>query len=108
MGISLRYLQKLFTERGSTCSELIFALRLDHAERLVHRRSSLGTSQPLSEIAYACGFRDYTHFARKFRHRFGHAPGAHSEELDGTGNRMMRAGTQHTVTPEVNSARQSW
>jgi AraC-like DNA-binding protein len=34
--------------------------------------------QPLSEIAYACGFRDYTHFARKFRHRFGHAPGAHS------------------------------
>ncbi|PZV40374.1 hypothetical protein B5V02_00935 [Mesorhizobium kowhaii] len=80
MGISLRYLQKLFTERGSTCSELIFALRLDHAERLVQRRASLRTSQPLSEIAYACGFRDYTHFARKFRHRFGHAPGFHSEE----------------------------
>ena len=108
MGISLRYLQKLFTERGSTCSELIFAHRLDHAERLMHRRSSLGTSQPLSEIAYACGFRDYTHFARKFRHRFGHAPGAHAGELDGTGNRMMRAATQHTVTPEVNSARQCW
>ena len=85
MGISLRYLQKLFTERGSTCTELIFALRLDHAARLVHRRSSLGTSQPLSEIAYACGFRDYTHFARKFRHRFGYAPGAYSVELDGAG-----------------------
>ena len=87
MGISLRYLQKLFTERGSTCSELIFALRLDHAERLVQRRASLRTSQPLSEIAYACGFRDYTHFARKFRHRFGHAPGAHSEEPDRAGDR---------------------
>ena len=79
-GISLRYLQKLFTERGSTCSELIFSRRLDHAAGLVNRRASLGTNQPLSEIAYACGFRDYTHFARKFRHRFGHAPGAHSRE----------------------------
>jgi AraC-like DNA-binding protein len=69
-GISLRYLQKLFTERNSTCSEFIYALRLDHAARLVHRRALLATNQPLSEIAYACGFRDYTHFARRFRHRF--------------------------------------
>jgi AraC-like DNA-binding protein len=75
-GISLRYLQKLFTARGSTCSEFIYSLRLDHAARLLHRRASLGTGQPLSEIAYACGFRDYTHFARKFRQRFGHSPGA--------------------------------
>jgi AraC-like DNA-binding protein len=79
-GISLRYLQQLFTQRGSTCSEFIYSLRLDHAARLVNRRASLGTNQPLSEIAYACGFRDYTHFARKFRHRFGHPPGAHSRE----------------------------
>jgi AraC-like DNA-binding protein len=77
-GISLRYLQKLFTQRGSTCSELIYSLRLEHAARLLHCRDSLGKRQPLSEIAYASGFRDYTHFARKFRHRFGHAPGAHS------------------------------
>jgi AraC-like DNA-binding protein len=76
-GISLRYLQKLFTERGSTCSEFIYSRRLDHAARLLHRRAQLGTGQPLSEIAYACGFRDYAHFARKFRHRFGYTPGAH-------------------------------
>ena len=49
-GISLRYLQKLFTERGTTCSEFIYSLRLDHAARLLHRRASLGTGQPLSEI----------------------------------------------------------
>ncbi|WP_210245832.1 helix-turn-helix domain-containing protein [Mesorhizobium sp. B2-4-13] len=85
-GISLRYLQKLFTERGSTCSECIFSFRLDQAARLVQCRISSGTNQPLAEIAYDCGFRDYTHFARKFRHRFGHPPGAHSEELDRTGN----------------------
>jgi AraC family transcriptional regulator, positive regulator of tynA and feaB len=75
-GISLRYLQKLFTARGSTCSDFIYSLRLDHAARLLHRRASLGTNQPLNEIAYLSGFRDYTHFARKFRYRFGHSPGS--------------------------------
>ena len=90
-GISLRYLQKLFTERGSTCSEFIYALRLDHAARLLNRRASLRTNQPLNEIAYVCGFREYTHFARKFRHRFGHTPGAHSGALDGAGDRVVRA-----------------
>jgi AraC-like DNA-binding protein len=81
-GISLRYVQKLFTGHGSTCSEFIYSHRLDHAVRLLQRRELLGTGQPLSEIAYACGFRDYTHFARKFRHRFGYAPGAHAAEHD--------------------------
>jgi AraC family transcriptional activator of tynA and feaB len=85
-GISLRYLQKLFTQRGSTCGELIFSLRLDHAARLLGRRESLRNAQPLSEIAYACGFRDYTHFARKFRHRFGHPPGEHSAKNGGGGS----------------------
>ena len=77
-GISLRYLQKLFTERGSTCSEFIYSFRLDHAAHLLRRRAAQDSGRPLSEIAYACGFRDYAHFARKFRHRFGDAPGAHA------------------------------
>ena len=77
-GISLRYVQKLFAERGFACGELIYSLRLEHAARLLHRRELLGTNRPLSEIAYACGFRDYSHFARKFRRRFGYAPGAHA------------------------------
>ena len=91
-GISLRYLQKLFTQRGSTCSELIYSLRLEHAARLLHRRNSRGTPQPLSEIAYACGFRDYTHFARKFRYRFGQPPGAHSAKNGQPRDETMRQG----------------
>jgi AraC family transcriptional activator of tynA and feaB len=71
-------LQKLFTERGSTCSEFIYSLRLDHAAHLLRRRVSLNSDQPLSQIAYGCGFRDYAHFARKFRRRFGCAPSAYS------------------------------
>jgi len=78
VGISLRYLQKLFTARNSTCSHFIHSVRLDHAARLLERRSFLKTSQPISEIAYASGFGDYTNFIRKFRRRFGHTPGTHS------------------------------
>jgi CheY-like chemotaxis protein len=32
------------------------------------------SGEPLSEIAFACGYRDYSNFARAFRQRFGHAP----------------------------------
>jgi AraC-like DNA-binding protein len=99
-GISLRYLQKLFTAHGSTCCELIYSLRLDHAAHLVHRRALLGASQPLSDIAYACGFRDYAHFARKFRQRFGCAPGTY---VGGHGqlasNATVRARTGANVPP---------
>ena len=91
--VSLRYVQRLFTERGATCSEFIYSLRLDHAAHLLHRRALLGTGQPLSEIAYACGFRDYAHFARKFRHRFGYPPGAHAGHSQGGGDGAVRAGT---------------
>ena len=53
----------------------------------------LATGQPLSEIAYACGFRDYAHFARKLRHRFGDAPGAYARPDQTGGDRTVRAGT---------------
>jgi AraC family transcriptional regulator, positive regulator of tynA and feaB len=84
--VSLRYLQELFTARGCTCTQFIHSLRLDHAARLLHRRALLGTRQPLSEIAYACGFRDYRNFTRKFLRRFGHAPSAHSQSLGQRGD----------------------
>jgi AraC-like DNA-binding protein len=75
-GISLRYLQKLFTSRGTTCSRFIQSLRLDHAARLLQLRNITNSGQPLSDIAYACGFQDYPHFVRAFHDRFGHPPGA--------------------------------
>jgi AraC-like DNA-binding protein len=90
-GISLRYVQKLLTARGCTCSELVYSIRLDHAVRLLARRTSHATGQNLSEIAYACGFRDYTHFARRFRDRFGHTPGAHLNGSCAIGTRIVRA-----------------
>jgi AraC family transcriptional regulator, positive regulator of tynA and feaB len=97
-GISLRYLQKLFTQRGFTCTEFIYSLRLNQAARLLERRKLLSLSEPISEIAYACGFCDYTHFARKFRRRFGYSPGAHSAASAGAGNGAMRPGADKSAS----------
>jgi AraC-like DNA-binding protein len=91
-GISLRYLQKLFTARNLTCSHVIHSIRLDHAACLLRRRALLGTVQPISEIAYTSGFGDYTNFARRFRRRFGHAPGAHAQDWDDNQETDRRAG----------------
>jgi AraC-like DNA-binding protein len=78
-GISLRYLQKFFTARGTTCSRFIQSLRLEHAARLVRRRNLTRSGQPLADIAHLSGFHDYSHFSRIFRHRFGHSPGAEAD-----------------------------
>jgi AraC family transcriptional activator of tynA and feaB len=91
VGVSLRYVQKLLTERDTTCGELIYSHRLDHAAQLLYRRALFGTGQPLNEIAFACGFRDYAHFARRFQRRFGHPPGAHAGQHSSDG--AVRAGT---------------
>jgi AraC family transcriptional activator of tynA and feaB len=96
-GISLRYLQKLFTQRGFTCREFIYSLRLNHAARLLDRRKLLNTREPISAIAYSSGFHDYTHFARKFRRRFGYSPGAHSAAEGRAGNGAVRAGADDSA-----------
>jgi AraC family transcriptional activator of tynA and feaB len=77
-GISLRYLQKLFTAHGTTCTHFVQSVRLDHAERMLRRRAALHTRQPINEIAYRSGFNDYTHFKRLFRRRFGDTPIEHT------------------------------
>ena len=82
VGISLRYLQKVFTNRGFTCSGFIQSLRLNQAARSIKRRALVKSGQPLSEIAQACGYRDYSNFAHAFRQRFGHAPGVYVQGDD--------------------------
>jgi AraC family transcriptional regulator, positive regulator of tynA and feaB len=81
-GISRRYLQKLFAMRNLTYTHFVNSVRLDHAARLLQRRALLGTIQPISAIAYSCGFGNYANFARQFQTRFGHAPGAHAKYRD--------------------------
>ena len=107
-GISLRYLQKLFTVRGTTCSHHICSARLDHAARLIERRALTKTGQPLSDIAYACGFRDYTHFARGFRRRFGTTPGAAGTGAAPGNNVRGRADIGQVPSTERCGKRAAW
>jgi hypothetical protein len=65
----------------------------EKSARLLDRRKLLSISEPISVIAYACGFRDYTHFARRFRHRFGYSPGAHSDAKGRASNATVRLST---------------
>ena len=87
-GISRRYLQKLFAMRNTTYTDFINSVRLDHIARLLQRRALLSTTQPISAIAYSCGFGNYANFARQFQKRFGHSPGVHAKSV----NEHPRAG----------------
>jgi AraC-like DNA-binding protein len=49
-GISLRFIHKLFAERGSSCREFIYSLRLDHAAHLRHA-SSASRAATLNDFA---------------------------------------------------------
>jgi AraC family transcriptional regulator, positive regulator of tynA and feaB len=83
LGISCNALRVGRTQRDARldnmeCYYAVFhSVRLDHAARLLQRRALLNTSQPIGEVACDSSFNDSTHFARKFRRRFGHPPGAH-------------------------------
>ena len=76
VGISLRYLQKLFTRRGTTCGQYTQFLRLGHAYTLLAGATEVKGGQSISEIAWASGYRDRSYFHRVFRQRFGRSPGS--------------------------------
>ncbi len=78
-GISLRYLQKLFAARGTTCGRFIQSLRLEHAARLVRLRNLTRSGQRLTDIAHLSGFQEYSHFARLFRRHFGYPPSTEAD-----------------------------
>jgi AraC-like DNA-binding protein len=71
--MSPRYLQTLLAESGAGFSERVMELRLRKARGLLERPS--GQPAKIGEIAYLSGFSDVSYFNRRFRRRFGKAPG---------------------------------
>jgi len=78
-GISKRYLHLLFADGGMSFGATLIELRLEHARRLLddHRYSRLG----IQEIAWRCGFSEPSHFARRFRARYGASPAAYRKSM---------------------------
>lgn len=78
-GISRRYLHLLFTEAGTSFATLLMTLRLERAKQFLS--DPRFTSESIGEIASRCGFREPSHFARRFRAEFGAAPAAFRRTL---------------------------
>lgn len=69
VGLSERYLQKLFAGREKTVSAHLRARRVAEAQRLLD-----GRHDTISGVAYKIGFLDPAHFSRVFRRETGMAP----------------------------------
>ena len=71
-GISVRYANKLLAEQRQSLGRLILATRLQRCRRALE--DPLQANRSISDIAYAWGFSDMTHFGRSFRKAYGMLP----------------------------------
>jgi AraC family transcriptional regulator, positive regulator of tynA and feaB len=70
VGVSERYLHRLFSERGMTFSQTVQVLRLDLAKAMLQQYPSAD----ISTIAFQSGFISAAHFSRCFKQRFNVTP----------------------------------
>ena len=77
LGVSTRYVQRLFAGMGTTPSAYVRSRRLDLAARMLcddHHRQSI------TEVSLDVGFQDLSTFCREFRNRFGISPARYRAE----------------------------
>lgn len=74
LGMSVRYLQKIFANDGATPSEWLLRARLERA-RLIMKSSDV----TLGEVSTRVGFKDQSHFSRCFRRQYGVSPGRYRQ-----------------------------
>lgn len=69
LGMSTRYINKLFEDDGTSLMRWILQQRLAMAAAQLVRDTPL--RQSISDIAFACGFKNLSHFSRAFHERYG-------------------------------------
>lgn len=74
LGMSRRALNKLFEHRGITPMEYVVLERLEHAARDLSSSAQRGHS--VTEIALRWGFKNVSHFSKRFRQQYGSTPSA--------------------------------
>lgn len=72
VGISERYVHKLFERAGTTFASYVIDRRLDGAARDLKDPAMFGHA--IGDIAFDWGFADLSHFTRRFKQRFGCTP----------------------------------
>jgi AraC family transcriptional activator of tynA and feaB len=78
-GISRRYLHLLFAEARTSFATELMNLRLERAKQFLS--DARFTNESIGEIASRCGFREPSHFARRFGAAYGAAPAAFRRTL---------------------------
>lgn len=73
LGISVRYIHKLFAEKGTTFCCYVTSKRLDYVRRDLS--SDAFRHEPIYAVASRWGFNDPSAFNRIFREKFGMTPG---------------------------------
>ena len=71
-GVTPRYVQLLFEGQGTTFSAFVIERRLDLVRSMLRSPRYAGWS--IVSIAFESGFKDLSHFNRRFRRRFGVTP----------------------------------
>lgn len=74
LGMSVRYLQKIFAIDGATPSEWLLRARLERA-CLILKSSDV----TVGELSTRVGFKDQSHFSRCFRRQYGVSPGRYRQ-----------------------------
>ena len=71
-GISVRYANELLSQQGMSLERFIVARRLERCSHALDDPKQ--SSRTISEIAYAWGFSDPSHFNRRFKAAYGCSP----------------------------------
>ncbi len=71
-GISVRYANALLAEEGTSLERFIVSRRLQHCHKALVDPAQ--ARRKVSDIAYAYGFSDLSHFTRRFKAEFGYLP----------------------------------
>jgi AraC-like DNA-binding protein len=82
--VSIRQLYKAFAEVGLSLEQWLIAQRLEVARAQLG--SAAGRRRSIAATARACGFRDPSHFSRRFRAAFGITPREWQEIAAGRGS----------------------
>jgi AraC family transcriptional activator of tynA and feaB len=72
-GVSVRYANGLLSKQGLSLERLIVSRRLERCRRALEDPTQ--RQRTISEIAYAWGFSDLSHFVRRFKAAYQLAPG---------------------------------
>lgn len=72
-GISIRYANALLADEDTSLERYIMSRRLENCYQALTAPTHI--SRTVSDVAYAWGFSDVSHFTRRFKARFGCSPG---------------------------------